>query len=175
MPATQLHLDATLILFVLSIAIIDWRTHRIPNVLCAVAAMFGLTFQVAIHGQAGLISALGGAAVGFAMFIPFYVLRAFGAGDVKAMATVGIFLGLQSTVLAVGATLIAGAILGGLTLWLKPAHASATLHRLAGMLLAPVETIRNRHSNRSTDSRLRFPYGIAIACGVAVALIVKSH
>lgn len=175
MPALPYHLDVTLIAFVLSLAFIDWRTHRIPNVLCAVAAMFGFALQIGFHGEAGLLSALGGAAVGFAMFLPFYVLRAFGAGDVKAMATVGLFLGVQSTVLAVGATLIAGALLGGLMLWLKPAHASATLHRLVGILLTPVETVRNRKTNRSTNSRLRFPYGIAIACGVAVALLVKAH
>lgn len=172
-PAEPLH--ATLIVFVLSLAFIDWRTHRIPNVLCAVAALFALTLQTWLHGQAGLFGALGGAAVGLAMFLPFYVLRAFGAGDVKAMATVGLFLGAQGTVLAVGITLISGAVLGLLMLWHKPAYASATLHRLIGMLLAPVATIRDRESNRATNSRLRFPYGIAIACGVAVALIIKTH
>jgi prepilin peptidase CpaA len=174
MPAPSYQLHATLIVFVLSLAFIDWRTHRIPNLLCAVAAMFGLTLQMWLHGQAGLLSALGGAAVGLAMFLPFYVLRAFGAGDVKAMATVGLFLGVQSTVLAVGITLIAGAVLGLLMLWHKPSYATGTLHRLIGMLLAPVATVRDRKSNRSTDS-LRFPYGIAIACGVATTLIIKAH
>lgn len=175
MLAPQDHLNATLMVFVVSLALIDWRTHRIPNVLCAVAAMFGLTLQMWLHGEAGLLSALAGATVGFAMFVPFYVLRAFGAGDVKAMATVGIFLGVPSTMLAVGFTLIAGGVLGVLTLWLKPEHARATLHRLAGLLLAPVTTIRNSRRDRSSNSGLRFPYGMAIACGTAVALIVYSH
>lgn len=175
MLATQDQLDATLIVFALSLAFIDWRTHRIPNLLSAVAAMIGLTLQMGLHGEAGLVTALGGAAVGFAMFLPFYVVRAFGAGDVKAMATVGIFLGVQSTVLAVGITLIAGAVLGGLMLLLKPAHASATVHRLLGLLLTPVATMRTSRRDRSSDSSLRFPYGIAIACGVAVALVIKTH
>src|SRR5687767_3277634 len=175
MPATPHHLDAALIVFVLSLAFIDWRTHRIPNVLCAVAAMFGFAFQIGFHGEAGLLSALGGAAVGFAMFLPFYVVRAFGAGDVKAMATVGLFLGMQSTVHAVAFTLIAGGVLGVLTLCLKPAYTSATLQRLVGLLRMPVASIRESKRNASPDSRLRFPYGVAIACGVAVALIVKAH
>jgi prepilin peptidase CpaA len=166
-------LEIVLIVFALALAIIDWRTHRIPNVLCAIAAMYGLTLQVAIDGKAGLLTALGGAAVGFAMFLPFYVVRAFGAGDVKAMATVGIFLGVTSTVHAVGSTLIAGGALGVLALCFKPAHANATLHRLVALLCTPVASMRD--SNQSPDSRLRFPYGIAIACGVAVALIVKTH
>lgn len=175
MLATQDQLNATLLVFVLSLALIDWRTHRIPNLLCAIAAMFGLTLQMGLHGEAGLLAALGGAAVGFVMFLPFYVLRAFGAGDVKAMATVGIFLGVQSTVLAVGITLIAGAILGALVLWLKPTHASAALHRLVGLLLSPVATVRDAKRDASSQTSLRFPYGIAIACGSAVALIVKFH
>jgi len=175
MLATTNHLDATLIVFVLVLAFIDWRTHRIPNVLCAIAAMFGLTFQVGIHGEAGLLSALGGATVGFAMFLPFYVLRAFGAGDVKAMATVGIFLGVTSTLVAVGVTLIAGGILGVLTLCLRPVYATTTLHRLIGMLLSPVATARNATTDPSSQPKLRFPYGVAIACGAAVALIIKTH
>ena len=170
MPAAQEQLDAVLIAFVLLVAFIDWRTHRIPNLLCAIAAVFGLTLQITFHAEVGLLSALGGAAVGFAMFLPFYVLRAFGAGDVKAMATVGIFLGMQATVLAVGSTLIAGALLGALVLCLRPAHMSATFHRLVGMLVSPVVTVRNTRSR--PHSSLRFPYGVAIACGTAVALIV---
>lgn len=175
MLAAPWQLEIVLIVFALAVAIIDWRTHRIPNLLCAIAAMYGLTLQVAINGEAGLFTALAGAAVGFAMFLPFYVVRAFGAGDVKAMTVVGIFLGVQSTVLAVGATLIAGAALGALTLWLKPMHAGATLHRLLGLLATPVAAMRDSRRNRSSDSSLRFPYGVAIACGVAAALIIKSH
>lgn len=168
-------LEIVLIVFALALAIIDFRTHRIPNLLCAIAAMYGLTLQVAIHGEAGLLAALGGAAVGFAMFLPFYVVRAFGAGDVKAMATVGIFLGVQSTVYAVGSTLIAGGVLGVLTLCLKPAHASATLYRLVALLCTPIASMRDSKHNQSSHPRLRFPYGIAIACGVAVALIIQAH
>jgi prepilin peptidase CpaA len=175
MPLTQDQLHVLLIVFVLTVAIIDWRTHRIPNVLCAVAAMFGVGLQIGLHGEAGLFSALGGAAVGFAMFLPFYVLRAFGAGDVKAMATVGTFLGFPATVLAVGSTLIVGALLGALVLLLRPAHAGATLHRLLGLLVSPATAMRNARADRSASSSDRFPYGIAIACGTAVALFVFSH
>jgi len=175
MPSAQDQFHALLIVFVLAVAIIDWRTHRIPNVLCAVAAMFGVGLQIGLHGEAGLLNALGGAAVGLAMFLPFYVLRAFGAGDVKAMATVGIFLGFTSTVIAVACTLIAGAVLGVLVMLLRPATAGATLHRLAGLLLSPAASIRNSRTDRSLSSSERFPYGIAIACGTAVALFVFSH
>lgn len=175
MLATHDYLHATLIAFVVSVALIDWRTHRIPNLLCAIAAMVGLALQIGMHGEAGLLAALAGATVGFAMFLPFYVVRAFGAGDVKAMATVGIFLGVPGTMLAVGMTLIAGALLGAAVLCVKREHANATMHRTIGLLLTPIASMRGPKGNRSSDSSLRFPYGVAIACGVAVALIIRTH
>ena len=168
-------LHVALIMFVVAVAIIDCRSHRIPNLLCATAAVVGLSLQLWLHGQDGLLAALGGAAAGLAMFLPFYVLRAFGAGDVKAMATVGIFLGVKATLLAVGATLIAGGVLGICVLMLRPMHAKATLYRLFGLLVAPVASMRSSRSNPDPASVQRFPYGMAIACGAAVALLIMTH
>lgn len=173
MLATQSQLDAALMLFVICVAIIDWRTHCIPNLLCAVAAIIGLASQLWMHGDDGLWSALGGAAVGFALFLPFYVLRAFGAGDVKAMATVGIFLGMHTTMIAVAMTLIAGAVLGAAVLLFKPATASATLHRLIALLIAPIASMRG--SRLAITQSQRFPYGLAIACGTAGALLAMPR
>lgn len=175
MTATQDQLDAALMTFVLVVAIIDWRTHRIPNLLCLVAALVGLALQMWLHGEAGLLSALGGAAVGFAMFLPFYALRAFGAGDVKAMATVGIFLGLGTTLLAVGMTLIAGAVLGILVMLRQAAPTSAARYRLFALLTAPVATMRASRQDTARQTSQRFPYGVAIACGTTAALLVMNH
>jgi prepilin peptidase CpaA len=152
MLAPESHLDAALILFVLCVAIIDWRTHRIPNLLCAAGALIGFGSQLWMHGEDGLWSALGGAAAGFSMFLPFYALRAFGAGDVKAMAIVGIFLGMRGAMIAVGMTLIAGALLG----------------------VASMASARGTAAATPTESQ-RFPYGTAIACGAAAALLIVSH
>jgi prepilin peptidase CpaA len=170
MLATSGQLDATVILFVLCVAIVDWRTHRIPNLLCAVAAIIGLSSQLWIHGETGLLSALGGAAVGFAMFLPFYVLRAFGAGDVKAMTTVGIYLGTRPTMLAVAMTLIVGSILGVAVLLLRPEPAKVTLHRLTGLLIAPFSRAATQQA--SAEPVQRFPYGVAIACGTTAAVLI---
>lgn len=174
MLATQIQLHAALMMFVVAVAIIDWRTHRIPNLLCATAAIVGLASQLWTHGQAGLLAALGGAAVGLALFLPFYVLRAFGAGDVKAMATVGIFLGVNAILIAVGATLIAGGVLGICFLLLKPRHAGATGYRLLGLFLAPVTSLRDTRRNNDSASIQRFPYGIAIASGTAITLLIMA-
>ena len=112
MPLTldDLALGAALV-FAVAVAVVDMRTHKIPNVLCLVAAIAGLVLQLG-QGWHGASAWLSGLATGFVMFIPFYALRAFGAGDVKAMAAVGGFLGAKLTALAVGFTLVAGCVLG---------------------------------------------------------------
>ncbi|MFC4313492.1 prepilin peptidase [Steroidobacter flavus] len=174
MLATQSQLDTALILFVICVAIVDWRTHRIPNLLCAVAAIIALSSQMWMHSEDGLLTGLAGAAVGFAMFLPFYALRAFGAGDVKAMATVGLFLDMRTTMVAVGMTLIVGAVLGLAVLLLRPMTANATLHRLMGLFVSPIASMRASRQAATTESE-RFPYGVAIACGTAAALLIVSH
>lgn len=175
MLTSQEQLEVVAILFVLVVAIVDCRTHRIPNLLCATAAIVAVFSQLWLHGEDGLLNALGGAAVGFAMFLPFYALRAFGAGDVKAMAVVGTFLGANTAILAAGMTLIAGALLGVAVLLLRPVGASATWARLMGLFLAPVASMRASRRATNPESRQRFPYGVAIACGTASALLLFNH
>jgi prepilin peptidase CpaA len=147
-PLTEVG-TALVIVYVTMAALIDLRTQRIPNALSATAALLGLIAQISLNGAPGLLSALAGAAIGLGMFLPFYLLRAVGAGDVKAMATVGIFLGVQATPLAVAFTLIAGAIVGVIVLLLQSTAAAATRTR-------------------------RFAYGGAIAVGTFATLVAPG-
>jgi len=151
-----------LIAYVSMVALVDINTHRIPNVLSATAAVLGLSLQLWVDGVPGLLSALGGAAVGLAMFLPFYLLRAFGAGDVKAMATVGIFLGAQLTLLAAAFTLVAGAIVGVIVL-VRSSRSTTAPYRLAGVAASP-----------ASPQVRRFAYGGAIAIGTLATLLVTS-
>lgn len=68
----------------------DVRERRIPNRLCAAALIASLAVQVERHAA---LDWLGGALAGFALFIPGYLVRQMGAGDVKLMAAVGAFFG----------------------------------------------------------------------------------
>jgi prepilin peptidase CpaA len=147
-PLTEVG-TALVIVYVTMAALIDLRTHCIPNALSATAALLGLIAQVSLNGAPGLLSALAGAAIGLGMFLPFYLLRAVGAGDVKAMATVGILLGAQATPLAVAFTLIAGSIVGVIVLLLQSSAAAATRTR-------------------------RFAYGGAIAVGTFATLVAPG-
>jgi len=104
----------TVVLFTLLIvaAVIDVRSHRIPNWLTVSGLVFGLVYSACVpfwRGH-GFLWALGGAAIGFAVLFPMWLLRMMGAGDVKLMAMVGSLLGVQALLPALAGTLIAGSI-----------------------------------------------------------------
>ena len=70
-------------------AALDWRSRRVPNALVAPLALAGFAAQGLELGLRGLGFALGGALLGAACTLPFYLLRGMAAGDVKLMAATG--------------------------------------------------------------------------------------
>jgi len=86
----------------------DTRAHRIPNWLVITLLSAGLIVQTSVNGTPGILSWLGGAAVGTAAFLPFYMGRGMGAGDVKLMGAVGSTLGPWAGLIACCLTLMAG-------------------------------------------------------------------
>jgi prepilin peptidase CpaA len=75
----------------------DVRGRRIPNYLTLGTALAGLGFQFGTHGWPGLGQGLLGLGLGFALLIVFYLKGGMGAGDVKALAALGAWLGPVST------------------------------------------------------------------------------
>ncbi len=71
----------------------DARTRRIPNYLVLLAALSGLGFQFGAHGWQGLGQGFLGLCAGFALMIGFYLKGGMGAGDIKALAALGAWLG----------------------------------------------------------------------------------
>ena len=95
-------------------AVGDIQTGRIPNWLVLIGTIYAVAFSAfypVYPRDMGLLFALGGFVVGFALLLPGYLLRVLGAGDVKLMAMVGAFLGTWAAVEAVLASLIAGGLL----------------------------------------------------------------
>jgi Flp pilus assembly protein protease CpaA len=75
----------------------DARTRRIPNYLTLATALSGLGFQFGAHDWPGLGQGLLGLCVGFALLIGFFLKGGMGAGDVKALAALGAWLGPLAT------------------------------------------------------------------------------
>jgi prepilin peptidase CpaA len=75
----------------------DVRSRRIPNYLTLVTALSGLGYQFGASGWLGLGLGFLGLGVGLALMIPFYLMGGMGAGDVKALAALGAWLGPKAT------------------------------------------------------------------------------
>ena len=71
----------------------DLKTRRIPNFLTLGVALSGLAFQLVCYGWSGLSDGALGLLLGFSLLFLPYVLGGLGAGDVKALAAMGAWLG----------------------------------------------------------------------------------
>lgn len=98
--------------FLLIAAASDIKNHRIPNVLIGIGSILAFAINLWVSGLYGLLIACVGFFIGLIIFLPFYLLRTLGAGDVKLMAMVGSFLWPSGQFWgAIAGTLIAGGIL----------------------------------------------------------------
>lgn len=97
--------------FLLAAVYTDLAARKIPNRLVYSGLALAIACQTALPSGEGLWVSLEGMGLGLAMFLPLYLLRAMGAGDVKLMAMVGAFVGPQLIVGATLVTLVAGGIM----------------------------------------------------------------
>jgi prepilin peptidase CpaA len=170
---------------VLTAVVCDLRSRRIPNALVASGIALGFLFQaVAPHASGGLfgqpagalgfVPALLGGLLGLGLFLPLYALRAMGAGDVKLLAMVGVWLGAPAVAYAALWTLLAG---GALALgW---ALVTGVLRRVLGNLreIAVSSLVRIQTGGAAAPAPLtptgRLPYAVAIACGTALEVLMQ--
>jgi prepilin peptidase CpaA len=89
----------------------DIRTRRIPNTLTFGASAVAAAFFLATDGITGLGMSVAGWCVGFALFVPFFLLGGMGAGDVKLLAAFGAWLGPWLVAWAAAFGGIAGGVL----------------------------------------------------------------
>lgn len=167
----------------------DVKSHRIPNRLVFVGAGLGLLlnsvlpegtgFVSGLPGALGLWKALEGLALGMIIFLPMYILRAMGAGDVKLMAMVGAFIGPNALIGTIVLTFLIGGVLSLLT-----ALRLGTLDRLFDNLRTMMMSSIFKavlHEMPTIDSASvsagKLPYGVAIATGTLsyFAMIYSGH
>jgi len=152
----------------------DLRSGRIPNLLTFGAAAGAAGFHLADQGLSGLGLALGGWLVGGLLFLPLYVLRGMGGGDVKLMAALGAWIGPGLALwLALYAALAGGVLAlvvaiarGRLRQSLANVWSILVFWRIVGMQPHPVFTIDSSPS-------IRLPYAVPIAVGLGVTLWLR--
>jgi prepilin peptidase CpaA len=149
----------------------DLRSRRIPNVLTFGSALAALVFHTMSAGAGGLLTALGGWALGVAFFFLPFALGGMGGGDVKLVAALGAWLGPALTVWVALYTGIAGGILAlGAALasgYLKQAMSNLRL-LLAHWTVSGMGRVDEVSLAGSTGPRLA--YAVPIFVGTLVTL-----
>jgi len=155
-------------------AVTDLRARIVPNRLVAAGLLAGVALQAWTLGPFGAWRALLGAAVGLAIFLPFYLLGGMGGGDVKLMAALGACLGAAG---AVRVALVAS--LFGAVFALAAAARHGALRRCllrTGRLLASWLTRGPRPAQDLTldaPGAIAIPYAVAIAAGAVLCVLVQ--
>jgi prepilin peptidase CpaA len=149
----------------------DLRTQRIPNVLTFGAAGAALVWTAAAGGWLGLQSATLGWLTGAAIFLPVFLLRGMGAGDIKLLAALGAWLGAVHVLWVAVFAGVAGGILA-----LGLAFASGYARQAVSNLLAlfafwRVAGLRPMPSLTLETARgPRLAYAFPLMLGTAAAL-----
>lgn len=168
---SYMHLAGGAVFTVLLVAgcLTDLRTRKIPNELVIAILVTGWLFALSSSSVARAFGmSMAGTVIGFAIWIPFYLVGVIGAGDVKFFAAAGAWLGPSLTWRAALVAAVAGGILavgyllmerrlGGALRRMALAASSGSLSRVPEQLVAP--GVRHRP----------LPYGVALAIGALVA------
>jgi prepilin peptidase CpaA len=166
--------------FSLWMAWMDVRTHRIPNVLNLFCALSGIGYQIGAGGLYGLGDGLLGLLLGFGLLIGFYMFAGLGAGDVKALAALGTWLGPWNTVLLFIFMGLSGLPLAIIFLWYR----GQLLTKLRKFWAFVLNLALLRYSARERDaaanpgksspaSEERMPYAVAIALGMVLLCLFR--
>lgn len=148
-------------------AVLDVRQRRIPNLLSLGGVVAGLTLWAWQSGMSGVLYGMAGLLVGGGLFLPFYVVRGMGAGDVKLMAAVGTFLGPYHVfAAAIVVALVGGAIAASVAFRQGRLRAAMRDSLLVIFQQSSVKTLEH------ADERDAIPYGLAIAVGVLFYLLM---
>ncbi|MES2664360.1 MAG: prepilin peptidase [Pseudomonadota bacterium] len=167
-------------------ALYDLKFHKIKNSIVLFIFILGFTYQI-LFGK-GFFTSFFGALIGFAIFLPAYIFKITGAGDVKLIAATGSFLGFDNALISILATLIAGGIFGaaimlvnGRLYQLIEDFYFAILNFQNGLGVSAFKIQhRNNHSLQTHHEKSgqykipekrvqKFPYAIAIATGAFIA------
>jgi len=166
-----------LLAVVLLAAAYDLRFRRIPNWLTMSGVVLGLGVNAILFGARGFgLSALG-LLCAFAVYLPLYLIRGMGAGDVKLMAAVGALVGpLHWLGIFLATGILGGVVAVLLILGRKRFH--QTLFNLAviGFELCHFRApaARDEHVDVRSSKGLRLPHGAVIAGGCLAYLLFAA-
>ncbi len=156
---------------------IDYAQRKVPNWLNASIAALGFMAQGWFFGWSGIAAGGLGLLVGFATLIVPWLMHGMGAGDVKLMMAIGVWLGPWLTFMS----FCAGAVVGGVIAVVMILSTGRLWHAYGNLC-----TIAVKVSSRSTvfsefgsaksfgSSSQLLPYGVPLTIGTLIVYFAQS-
>ncbi|WP_027817616.1 A24 family peptidase [Paraburkholderia bannensis] len=144
----------------------DLVARRIPNRIVLTGLIAALLAQVWLWGpQRGGAIWIEGALAGFALLLPFYLVRGMAAGDVKLMTTIGAWVGPAFALHIVLVTLLVGGVwsIAVIVKRGKTRDLIRLIRRSCAWLLPDAVGIGVATTHAQPASLGTLPYGVAIA------------
>ncbi len=105
-------MNIVVLLVVLFIAALtDFYYEKVPNLLILGGFLLGVGYRLLI-GTFAPVEMFCGMMIPVILFWPLFLLHAMGAGDIKLMAVIGLFLGWKGMIMSVGCALLLAAAVG---------------------------------------------------------------
>jgi prepilin peptidase CpaA len=166
--------QAAVLLVGLAACITDFRSRRIPNVLTFGASAAAFVFWAVSGGPTGLVFSVAGWLVGCLLFLPWFLLRGMGGGDVKLLAALGAWVGPGTALWIALYAAIAGGLFaivvtlasGYLATMVRNVWGLLMFWRVAGVQPHPELTL-------ATAAGPRLPYAFPITAGAVAVLWLR--
>jgi prepilin peptidase CpaA len=154
----------------------DATSFRIPNAIIVIGVVLGIALNSFVPAGLGFSSAALGMVAGLVGLFPLYLLRIWGAGDVKLMAVVGAFLGFADLVGSLLVSLLAGGLIAVLVALRRRTGRLlfGNLRYLVYQLLFSLQARSAGAVEAPASSAGKVAYAIPILLGTAAYLVYRG-
>jgi prepilin peptidase CpaA len=143
----------------------DYRERRVPNWLTLTGVVAGIALNSGLAHFVGLWTSLEGFGLALLIYLPLYMLRGVGGGDLKLMAALGAIVGPKNWI----TIFLLTALLGGVAALCVVIYEGRLLRTLrnVGLILGSLLRGRAPYEGRPeldvrSDQGMRLPHGIVI-------------
>jgi len=155
---------------------IDYAQRRVPNWLNAALIVLGFIVQAIYFGWSGMGTGMLGLLTGFGLLIVPWMMHGMGAGDVKLMAAIGVWVGPMLTLYSFGL----GAIIAGVAAVVmivstgRLRMACANFNLILAKCTNPQTVFSEVGSAKSFGASSQLlPYGVPLTAGTLMILAAK--
>jgi len=164
-------IEIILLLVYLIIAVcIDMRERRIPNKLIGIGLLSGIILIVLQMNNIYLYDRVGAFFLGIAiLFIPF-AMGGIGAGDVKLLGLVGLFVGIKTLINISLISFLIGGAFALIVLALARLKQFKNIHTVG---VSFINSILTKRLLLGEEGKLTLPFSIPIGIGTFIVVIFK--